>query len=202
MAKRKPRQRHAPHSTGTTAATLTTFPATVVIDTAEQLPYDFADIPADADEGGGIIAVRTIRSSIDTGDYSLVGHHVDGVTVERKSKADLYRTISGERERFERELERMQAFRVAFVVVEAEISELLASPPEWTDRHGVVHTSKYHPKALHRTIMAWEQRYPRTHWRFCPGRRFAEVLTLRILDRYWQELEASEQAITNEKTTL
>lgn len=165
----------------------TTFPPTVLIDTREQLPFSFAAIPADADEGGEVLKVRTARHALRTGDYSLFGHHVSGVTIERKSKADLYQTISEDRDRFARELERMQAFQTSFVVVECELSELLSSPPEWTDRFGEVRVSNYPPKSLHRTIMAWEQRYRLTHWRFLPGRAFTEVFTLRILDRYWEE---------------
>ena len=161
------------------------FAPCVIIDTREQEPFMFAAIPADAGEGAGLLRVRTARHGLRTGDYSLFGHHAGGtadtpagVCIERKSKKDLYGTVAAGRSRFERELSRMAGFLVARIVVECELSELLASPPEHT---------RYSPKSLHRTIIAWEQRFPRVHWLFCPNRRFAEVKTLRVLDRYWRE---------------
>lgn len=164
----------------------TMFAPTVVIDTREQTPFTFAAIPADADEGGEVLRVRTTRHGLPTGDYSLFGHHQGGrdgqppagIVIERKSKSDIYNTVSAHRGRFERELTRMAAFRVARVVVECELLELLSNPPEHT---------RYSPKSLHRTIIAWEQRFPWVHWKFFPGRAFAEVATVRILDRYWRE---------------
>ena len=36
-----------------------------------------------------------------------------------------------------------------------------------------------------RSAIAWQQRHPRVHWWFVPGRDFAEKLTFRILERYY-----------------
>lgn len=161
------------------------FQPCVLIDTRENQPFTFAAIPADAGEGAGLLRVRTARHGLATGDYSLFGHHTGGtadspagVCIERKSKKDLYSTIAAGRARFERELARMQSFRVARIVVECELKELLTDPPAHT---------RYSPKSLHRSIIAWEQRCPWVHWRFCPDRAFAETYTLRVLDRYWRE---------------
>jgi ERCC4-type nuclease len=165
---------------------LNDFPGIVLIDQREKLPYTFADIPADADEGGGILNIKTAKMHLPTGDISIFGHERDGITLERKSKNDLWRTISNERARFERELQRMQCFRRAFVMVECELSELL-EPPTWTKPTGEVVKSQYSPKALHRSILAWEQRYPNVHWKLLPGRRASEVVSIRVLDRYLTE---------------
>lgn len=103
-----------------------TFPVDVLIDTREQRPYPFSDIPADAKEGGGILKIRTQRVTLQQGDYSLEGF-TDQVAIERKSLADLFQTIGQERDRFERELERLAGYRFAAVMVEGE----------WRDVFGV-----------------------------------------------------------------
>jgi hypothetical protein len=153
------------------------FPLTVVIDTAEQLPYAFAGVPADREFGGGCWRVPTVRGSLVWGDYSLAGHEAE-VAVERKSKADLFRTVGQERDRFVRELAALADYRFAAVVVEAEWSEVFDDPPPF---------SQLPPKLLYRNVLAWQQRYPRVHWWFVPGRDVAEVTTLRILERFWKE---------------
>ena len=64
----------------------------------------------------------------------------------------------------------------AAVVVEAEWSEVLGSPPPHT---------QLTPKTVYRSVIAWQQRYPSIHWWFCADRRLAEVTTFRILERWW-----------------
>jgi hypothetical protein len=165
---------------------LNDFPGIVLVDQREKLPYTYTDIPADVDEGGGTLNIKVAKTHLHTGDLSLFGHERDGITQERKTKNDIWRTISHERDRFERELQRMQKFRFSYVLIECELSELL-EPPTWKKPTGEIVKSLYSPKSLHRTILAWEQRYPKTHWKFLPGRRAAEVISLRIFDRYLTE---------------
>ncbi len=153
------------------------FPCAIVIDKQEQLPYAFSRIHADAHQGHGIVAVRTEVRKIRTGDYTLAGYE-PRVSVERKSKEDLFRTIGQERERFERELVRLHGMQFGAVVVEAEWSEILNNPPEY---------SQLQPKTIFRSVLAWQQRYTRVHWWFLPGRDAAEVTTFRILERFWKE---------------
>lgn len=162
---------------------LNDFPGIILCDQREKHPFTFLDIPADVDEGGGILNVKVSKCHLPTGDYSLFGHEKSGITLERKSKNDLWRTISTERARFESELQRMQSFRRSFIIVECELSELL-EPPVWKNAAGEMIKSQYSPKSLHRSILAFEQRYHLTHWKFLPGRRAAEVISLRVMDRY------------------
>lgn len=151
------------------------FVATVKIDTREQLPFAFTGFSADARHGGAPLAVSTVRGTLPTGDYSLVGmEHV--VAVERKSLADLFSTLGQGRDRFVRELERLSLFTVAAVVVESSLQDALVNPPSH---------SRLNPKTVHRSIIAWTQRYPRIHWWWCDTRELAEVTTLRILERAW-----------------
>lgn len=157
------------------------FPAVVVVDQREKRPFGFASVRADAREGGGVLTVRTRVGLLPSGDYSLDGLEAE-VAVERKSLDDLYGTLGSWRDRFERELERLSLMRFAAVVVESEVSEVIAHPPP---------RSMLNPKTVVRSVLAWQQRYPRVHWWFCPGRDVAEAITLRILDRFHRDREAA-----------
>jgi hypothetical protein len=63
----------------------------------------------------------------------------------------------------------------AAVVVEADWEKILKHPPDF---------SRLNPKTIFRSVIAWQQRYPRVHWWMGPDRRFAEIVTLRILERF------------------
>lgn len=153
------------------------FPCTVVVDTREQHPYAFAHIPADAHQGEGLLAIRTEVRTLRSGDYSLAGYEAL-VAVERKSKADLFGTVGQGRERFERELARLNGMQFAAVVVEAEWSEIFRDPPPHT---------QLQPKTIFRSVTAWKQRFVRVHWEFWPGRAAAEAVAFRVLERFWKE---------------
>ena len=92
--------------------------------------------------------------------------------------ADLFATLGQDRERFERELTRLAEMTFAAVVVEADWDKILKHPPEF---------SRLNPKTIFRSVIAWQQRYPRVHWWMGPDRRFAEIVTLRILERFLKE---------------
>jgi DNA excision repair protein ERCC-4 len=157
-----------------------TFTPVVVIDTREQAAYSFASLKADICDGGGPLVITSRRGTLRSGDYSLRGYE-RRVAVERKSLADLYGTLGKGRDRFERELRRLAGFQFAAVVVEAELSEILSSPPP---------RSKLSPKSVYRSILAWQQRYPAVHWWFVPGRAMGETTTFRILERFFKEQHA------------
>ena len=150
------------------------FPARIVIDTREQRPFAFASIRADARQGRRPVQVETIRRALAAGDYSIDGHE-STIAVERKSVADLFGTLGKGRERFVRELDRLATYAVAAVVVEGEWSDVLLAPPD---------RSQLNPKTIYRSVIAWQQRYPRIHWWMVPGRAVAETTTFRILERF------------------
>jgi len=79
---------------------------TAAIDTREQKPSDLAPL-------------RTTSLKLDTGDYSVVGL-THKIAIERKSLSDLVGCVGRERERFERELQRLMAYETKAVVVEAD----------------------------------------------------------------------------------
>jgi DNA excision repair protein ERCC-4 len=157
------------------------FPGTVVIDSREGLPYAFTGIVSDAKDGRLPVRVTTIVRGLPSGDYSLEGFE-NRVAVERKSLGDLFSTLGGSRDRFQRELARLAEMEHAAVVIEAEWSTIYRTPPE---------RSQLPPKNVLRSVIAWQQRFPSIHWHFVPGRAFAERLTFRILERFWKTRNTS-----------
>lgn len=83
---------------------------TAVVDTREQTPLDLSPLAMEP----GTLA---------TGDYSLRG--LEGlIAIERKSLPDLLACVGRERERFDREVQRLLAYPTRAIVVEAEWIEL------------------------------------------------------------------------------
>lgn len=84
---------------------------TILIDTREQRPWTFADLP-------------TRRATLSAGDYTVEG--LEGrVAIERKSTADLIGTLTFGRERFERELDRLSSYQRALILVEGDLSTII-----------------------------------------------------------------------------
>ena len=151
-------------------------PYAIIIDSREQSPFDFRDLPADKKEGGGYIIVQTKRQALRTGDYSIEGME-ERISIERKSIEDLFNCVGNDRDRFERQLMRLNELEKPFLVVEADWARIAK---------GCVH-SKLQPKTVIRSVIAWQMNYfPKVHWWFCSGKREAELCTFRILDRFWK----------------
>jgi DNA excision repair protein ERCC-4 len=101
------------------------------------LPFD---IPSES-----IIAIQDTREqtpwklgpfgteigTLATGDYT-VKHLEHVISIERKSLSDLLGCVGGERERFERELQRMLAYPTRAVIVESNWTEL--EEGDWQSR--------------------------------------------------------------------
>jgi hypothetical protein len=216
-------------------------PYTVIIDSREQAPHSFQGFLADAHQKNKPLLVSVEVAGLKSGDYSLKGFE-DRIAVERKSLQDAYSTFCQGRDRFERELARLNEMEYAAVVVEASWSRILArkcpdcfgagftiqpgeviafevtlamlkgcatttvaelvkgvavgESPEKTVKcercggagkiHPLDHT-KFSPKSFFRSVIAWQQRYPRIHWWMCETKAFAETVTLRILQRFWED---------------
>jgi ERCC4-type nuclease len=153
------------------------FPGVILVDRREQLPFAFNGLTADAKDKNRPIAVTTRVETLATGDYSLDGF-TGQIAVERKSLADVFSTLGRGRQRFQRELERLNNLDVAAIVVEADWNTLINHPPAHT---------RMSSKCVYRSILAWQQRYVRLHWWLCPTRRFAEITCFRILERFWRD---------------
>lgn len=83
---------------------------TAIVASREQQPLDLSPL-------------RTVAGTLCTGDYSIQGlEHV--CRIERKSLPDLIGCVGRERERFDREVQRLLAYPVRVLVVEASWPEI------------------------------------------------------------------------------
>lgn len=102
-----------------------------VIDTREQRPLLLAPL-------------TSVAGSLQTGDYSVHGlEHL--IAVERKSLPDLVACVGSERERFERECQRLLAYETRAIVVEAS----------WVDLEAGQWRSKVPAAAVVGSVLGW-----------------------------------------------
>ena len=87
-------------------------PLTVIIDTREQQPYSFSS------------EIKTITQTLKSGDYSILGFE-NKFSIERKSLEDYIKSITSDRDRFFKELNRLREFDYACIVVEGSLSNIL-----------------------------------------------------------------------------
>jgi len=83
---------------------------TAMVDTREQIPLKLSPL-------------RSIDATLVTGDYSVQGLR-DVVAIERKSLPDLLACVGTDRDRFDREVQRLLAYPVRALVVEASWEDL------------------------------------------------------------------------------
>ena len=149
------------------------YPFIVAVDTREQAPFTFEGFRAFADDDTRIITKRT---TLKTGDYSIISFE-KRICVERKSKADLFGSVTTGRERFEREFQRMSEMERAALVCEAPQASILAG----------LENSQMEGANVLRTFISWAGRY-RVPCFFCTNRTEAEWMTLEILRFFWKDL--------------
>ncbi len=106
-------------------------------------------LPLDLDPLG------TEVGTLETGDYSIKGlEHV--VRIERKSLEDLLGCVGRDRERFDREVQRLNAYPVRVLVVEST----------WQDiESGLWQRSKVTPEAVIGSLLGWQASGYRCTWR-------------------------------------
>lgn len=104
----------------------------ILVDSREQAPLVFSDA-VDVERG----------VTLPTGDYSLRGF-TEQVAIERKSKADLVACVGPERPRFMEQMDRLAAYAVRALVVEASWEELAAG----------AYVSAMNPKSVTGTLLA------------------------------------------------
>ncbi len=131
----------------------------IIVDTREQLPYKFNNY-----------SVEIISQKLDTGDYSLFGLE-DYISIERKMRNDFLLSITHDRERFFKELERMTSFKHRFIVVESSLDN--------TYNH-VKNNTRIYPNSFNGTIARMGISYGVPIY-FTKDRRYAEDLTYRLL---------------------
>ena len=110
----------------------------IITDTREQLPYHFKRYPD----------VELIFGTLTAGDYSIPGFE-DEVAIERKELSDLMGCLTHDRERLQRELERLRGYQSAALLVEAPFAVIKAGR----------YRSRMNPEAAVQSILSIMQRY-------------------------------------------
>jgi len=148
-----------------------TQPLRIIQDSREQAPFRFEGFPAVVETG-----------ALEAGDYSLAGFE-RRVAVERKSIQDLVGCLTGERPRFERELQRLKAMDAAAVVVEQPQSVLRLGH----------YRSAMPAESAWQSVIAFSMRFRVPFW-FCDSRADAERVAFDFLRHFHRdrirELEA------------
>ncbi|MGI6417260.1 MAG: ERCC4 domain-containing protein [Thermoguttaceae bacterium] len=152
-----------------------------VCDTREQVPLDLSPLAVEI-------------GTLTTGDYSIRGmEHL--VAVERKSLPDFLACVGRERERFDREVQRLLAFPTRALVVEATWAQVEMG--SWTN-------SRIKPAAAIGSLLGWiEMGLPvilaGDHER--AGRYVARLL-FTSARRRWRELRAFGEGVVVEKEAV
>jgi len=159
-------------------------PFTVLVDTAEQLPFVFQGFTGDSDQDNRPLLVRTELQHLGPshGDYAVKGFE-GHCHIERKGPGDAIGTFlsHGERrDRWDRTMEFLAEIPCAAVVIECSFGKLLSSIEARGSR-----SKSTLQKTLHCQVLAWEQDW-RVPFIFCDSRRFAELTTLRIMMRFYR----------------
>lgn len=147
---------------------------TIVIDTREQKPYAFAQS-----------VCNTVVGTLATGDYSVRGFE-HAIALERKSGDDLVNTLfgRGNRDRFCRELERMQAYERKAILVEADLKSIRAHD----------YYSKTNPESVIGMMIALSVKYD-VSFVLASNRRNAKDFAVRWLIRCALELTKRQEKI-------
>ena len=199
-------------STAKTSADPLFNPFTILVDTAEQQPYLFTGLHADADRKSRALVVapgiNLFRANLgrypnSLGDYTLA-EFMGRCHIERKSQEDAYGTILGfskivegqaigdteRRKRFESELVNLSNIEAGCVIVECSEGRLYDEAPEYDLGKK---TAALNRKILHRSLIAWRQDYP-AKWIFCDTRRLAEETAFRFLERFFDKHRTKRQS--------
>lgn len=102
-----------------------------IVDTREELPLDLRPL-------------LSCTGTLVTGDYSVKGLE-SVIALERKSLGDLLSCCGAERQRFERELQRLLGYQTRAVIVETA----------WSDLHRGAWRSNIRPESVVGSVLGW-----------------------------------------------
>ncbi len=157
-------------------ATLKPENVTALIDTREQQLLDLSPL-------------KTEAATLPTGDYSLKGlEHV--VAIERKSLDDLLGCVGRDRERFDREVQRLLAYPVRVLLIEATWAQIELG--QWR--------SKLKPEAVIGSLLGWQATGLAIHMVGDHERagRHAARLLYTVAKRRYRELRGLCEGFSNE----
>ena len=130
----------------------------IVIDTREQTPYKFSN---------------SISRGLKYGDYTVSYNgksYEDKIVIERKSAiSELYSATGKERERWERELEKLKKVEIKMVLCEFSFLDIVNFPPP-----GILEAS-----AVYGSIASWQVVYG-VPFIFCQNRNNARAYTWKV----------------------
>lgn len=153
---------------------------TAIVDTREQ-------------EALSLSPLQTELSALDTGDYSVKGlEHV--VRVERKSLPDLVACVGRERERFDREVQRLLAYPVRVLVVEATWQQIEGHEPANPQWRGQITREQVVGSLIGWQASGLSVHLAGDHQR--AGQHVARLL-FTVAKRRWRELQALMEAVDN-----
>lgn len=145
----------------------------VITDSREQLPLCLDPL-------------RTEIGTLQTGDYALKG--CDEIRIERKSLPDLIHCVgSSERDRFIREIERLLAFRVKILLVEATWEQIESHEPAFPQWRG-----KVSKESVIGSLLGWQAMGLSVHLVGSHERagRFASRMLYTVARRRYEELRS------------
>lgn len=146
----------------------------IIQDSREQLALKFHDLHI-----RGVKSLETIVHKLDEGDYSIKGLE-SKVFIERKSCSDLYGTIFQGRERFERELDRVENknYKYRYLIIE--------STPFGFAQYMEYHRNMIHFNSAFSTLMSYAQRY-NLKIRWCKTREGSADYIARLSIKIFEE---------------
>ena len=140
-------------------------------------------------------SIRYARN--ETADYTIEGGENE-IAIERKSLIDMLGTLSlakddagnRKRDRFEREIGRMQGIRQSYIVVEAPLERILQC--------GQALKGQISKILLLRIIIRLKRKYPRTRWFFAANREQAEQISFTLLWKAYQKIKGDVKCCQKE----
>ena len=120
------------------------------------------------------LGIPTVRAKLTSGDYSFQGAE-GSIAIERKTLSDWIGSLTHERKRFEREMDRLASFARAVIVVEANLEDVLAGD----------YRSAVTPKALRGSIASIQARWG-VSTQFIGNREQAEEFATTWLVKCWK----------------
>ena len=133
----------------------------IVIDTREKRPYEFEN---------------AVRKALPAGDYSIEGCETQ-IAIERKTLSDWISTVVHNRLRFARELEKLQNYAYAAVVIEASVVDILSG----------CYISQIKPAALWALTCSIILKYRPVQVLFAHDRAGAKTLTKTLLTKFGEK---------------
>ena len=127
--------------------------------------------------------LQMVTATLATGDYALKSAP-DACRIERKSLSDLLGCVGRERERFEREVDRLLAFPVRILLIESTWSEI--DTGQW---RGKITSSQ-----VIGSLLGWQAKGLSVHMAGSHRRagQHASRLLFTVARRRWRELQAME----------